>query len=88
MLILVVYSRIPQYHAEEATKAIIPLLGDAYHADKKRSFWGCIWESFTQCQYVVPDDPTAKPENRAMYYRSGPSPPIEISMGRAGLKTD
>ncbi len=81
-------SRIPQYYAEEATRAIMPLLGDAYHADKKRSFWGCIWESFTQCQYVIPSDPAAKPENRAMYYKGGPSPPIEVSMGRAGLKFD
>ena len=64
----------------------MPLLGDAYHADKRRSFWGCIWESFTQCQYVVPSDPAAKPENRAMYYKGGPSPPIEISMGRSELK--
>lgn len=83
-----VISRIPQYHAEEATKAIMPLLGDSYHADKQRSLWGCIWESFTQCQYVVPDNPAAKPENRAMYYKGRPSPPIEISMGRAGLKLE
>lgn len=81
-------SRIPQYYAEEATKAIIPFLGDAYHADKKRSFWSCLWESFTRCQYVVPDDSTAKPENRAMYYKGGPAPPIELSMGRGGLKVD
>lgn len=84
--LIVRYSRIPQYHAEEATKAIMPLLGDSYHADKQRSFWGCIWESFTQCQYVVPDDLAAKPEHRAMYYKGGPSPPVEISMGRAGLR--
>ena len=43
-----------------------------------------MWESFTQCQYVVPDNPAAKPEDRAMWYKGGPSPPIEISMGRAG----
>ncbi|KAK4692523.1 hypothetical protein P7C71_g4701, partial [Lecanoromycetidae sp. Uapishka_2] len=83
-----IFSRIPQYYAEEATKAIMPLLGDSYHEDKERSFWYCMWESFTQCQYVVPDDPTAKPENRAMYYKGGPSPPIEISMGRGGLKME
>ncbi len=30
----------------------------------------------------------SKPENRAMYYKGGPSPLIEINMGRAGLKND
>ena len=64
------------------------LLGDADHADKQRSFWSCIWESFTECQHVVPDDPAAKPEDRAMYYKGGPPPPIEISTGRVGLKME
>ncbi len=27
-------------------------------------------------------------QNRAIYYKGGPSPPTEISMGRAGLKID
>ncbi|CAD6592294.1 MAG: hypothetical protein ASARMPREDX12_005966 [Alectoria sarmentosa] len=82
------FSRIPQYYAEEATKAIMPLLGESYHEDKKRNFWALIWESFTQCQYVEPDDPNAKPADRAMYYKAGPSPPIEITMGRSGLKSE
>ena len=82
------HSRIPQYYAEEATKAIMPLLGESYHEDKKRNFWALIWESFTQCQYVEPDDPNAKPADRAMYYKAGPSPPIEITMGRSGLKSE
>ncbi|MCJ1278293.1 hypothetical protein MMC21_006108 [Puttea exsequens] len=81
-----IFSRLPQYHAEEATKAIIPLLGDSYHEDKRRSFWGCIWESFTQCQYVVPDKPEAAAKDRQWFYKGGPSPPIETRIGRAGLK--
>ncbi|KAL9057985.1 MAG: hypothetical protein Q9162_001977 [Coniocarpon cinnabarinum] len=80
------FSRIPQYYAEEATRAIQPLLGIDYHEDKTRSFWRCMWESFTKCQYVVPDNPSAKPEVRTMVYKSGPAPPIEISMGRGGMK--
>jgi bifunctional Delta-12/omega-3 fatty acid desaturase len=76
--------RIPQYYAEEATKAVMPLLGESYHADKQRSFWICMWESFTQCQYVESDDPAAKPENRAMWYKGGPMPNVELIWGEVG----
>lgn len=44
--------RIPFYRAEEATRAIIPLLGDAYHTDKQRAFLPALWESFVECQWV------------------------------------
>ncbi|CAG8953095.1 hypothetical protein HYFRA_00003290 [Hymenoscyphus fraxineus] len=81
------FSRIPQYHAEEATRAIQPLLGEAYHEDKNRVIWSCLWESFTKCQYIVPSDPKASPADRVMVYRGGPSPPIELNMGRSGLKS-
>ena len=77
-------SRIPQYHAEEATKAIIPLMGKSYHSDKNRYFIPAIWEAFTKCQYVVPDDPNAKPADRAMWYKPGPSPPPEFVMSKKG----
>ena len=80
------FSRIPQYHAEEATRAIQPLLGNSYREDKQRNFWGCIYESFTKCQYVVPSDATKKPGDRVMVYKAGPSPPIELGMERGGLK--
>lgn len=80
------FSRIPQYYAEEATRAIQPLLGESYREDKGRNFWGCIYESFTKCQYVVPSNPVAKPEDRVMLYKAGPLPPIEFGMGRGGLR--
>ncbi|KAI0594397.1 Delta(12) fatty acid desaturase [Biscogniauxia sp. FL1348] len=48
------FSRIPFYHAEEATKAIKPLLGDLYHCDE-RSFVGQLWETSRDCQYVEKD---------------------------------
>ncbi|MCJ1247729.1 hypothetical protein MMC30_004944 [Trapelia coarctata] len=82
------FSRIPQYHAEEATRAILPLLGASYHVDKDRSFYGGIWESFTKCQYVVPNDERKDPEERTMWYRGGPSPPVEVQMGRGGVTKD
>jgi hypothetical protein len=76
--------RLPQYHAEEATKAIIPLLGDSYREDKQRSFLGSMWESFTQCQFVEPDRPEAMPADRTMIFKAGPAPPLEISMRKKG----
>ncbi|KAI8965196.1 fatty acid desaturase-domain-containing protein [Daldinia sp. FL1419] len=48
------FSRIPFYHAEEATRAIKPLLGDLYHSDE-RSFMGQLWETSRTCQYVEND---------------------------------
>ncbi|KAL9123710.1 MAG: hypothetical protein Q9217_006886 [Psora testacea] len=74
------FSRIPQYYAEEATKKIIPLLGDAYHSDKHRKFLPSLWESFTRCQWVEPDDASKQPKDRAMWYKAGPSPPVEAMM--------
>ncbi|KAM0162442.1 hypothetical protein ACHAQE_002778 [Botrytis cinerea] len=78
------FSRIPQYHAEEATKAIMPLLKSSYRSDKKRNFWMCMWESFTKCQYVVPYDVKAKLEDRTMVYKGGPTPTSEIFMRKKG----
>lgn len=43
--------RIPFYHAEEATWAIAPLLGERY-IQQKTNFFGDLWESFTNCKYV------------------------------------
>jgi omega-6 fatty acid desaturase (delta-12 desaturase) len=49
------FSRVPFYHAEEATDAIKPLLGDLYHRDD-RSFMGQLWSSFTKCKFVEVDE--------------------------------
>ncbi|KAK9422346.1 hypothetical protein SUNI508_04702 [Seiridium unicorne] len=48
------FPRIPHYHAQEATDAIKPLLGDYYHVDKS-SYFGALWTAFTQCQWVEAD---------------------------------
>ena len=74
--------RIPFYHAEEATNAIIPLLGDNYHSRKDRSLYLSLWEAFTKCQWVEPDNVDAKPKDRALWFRAGPSPGPEYNMGR------
>ena len=78
------FSRIPHYHTEEATKAIMPLLGKNYHEDKKRGFFPSLWESFTQCQFMEPDYPGKQPADRTLWYKAGPSPPIEIGMMTKG----
>ncbi|KAF2233029.1 delta-12 fatty acid desaturas-like protein [Viridothelium virens] len=77
------FPHIPFYHREEATQAIIPVLGDAYHCDKDRRFLPGLWESFTKCQYVEADEATS-PKDQALWYKSGPSPPPEYSMTRKG----
>ncbi|KAF2793394.1 delta-12 fatty acid desaturas-like protein [Melanomma pulvis-pyrius CBS 109.77] len=80
------FPRIPFYHAEEATEAIIPLLGKYYHCDRSSSFLFGIWIAFTKCQWVEPDRVDVEPKDRVMWYRGGPSPPPETSMGRKGWK--
>ena len=37
-------------------------------------------ESFTRCQWVEPDDTMKAPGERAMWYKAGPSPPVEAMM--------
>ncbi|KAH9827610.1 Delta(12) fatty acid desaturase [Teratosphaeria destructans] len=47
------FSRIPFYHAEEATEAIKPLLGDRYKKDTT-PFFQALWESYRSLKYVQP----------------------------------
>ncbi|KAF2165390.1 hypothetical protein M409DRAFT_67238 [Zasmidium cellare ATCC 36951] len=48
------FPRISFYHAEEATKAIVPLLGEAYHKDET-PFWLALWRTFRSCRSVEAD---------------------------------
>ncbi|KAI0523637.1 fatty acid desaturase-domain-containing protein [Xylaria bambusicola] len=61
------FPRVPHYHAQEATDAMKPLLGEYYHSDKT-SYWGALWNAFTQCQWVEPD---AEKTLKANVYGSG-----------------
>lgn len=54
----------PQYHAEEATCAILPFLGASYHVDKDRSFWTGMWSP-------SPSASTSYPMTRARNQRRG-----------------
>ncbi|KAI0392127.1 fatty acid desaturase-domain-containing protein [Xylariaceae sp. FL0594] len=83
------FPRIPHYHAQEATDAMKPLLGEYYHSDKT-SYWGALWKAFTECQWIAPDpEKTAKAnvytsddaarrkavdEQGILWYRSGRMP--------------
>ncbi|PWY67152.1 fatty acid desaturase [Aspergillus heteromorphus CBS 117.55] len=46
------FSRIPFYKAEEATRAIQPLLGENYHEEKEVSFLYSLMVTFRRCIYV------------------------------------
>ncbi|KAJ5325276.1 hypothetical protein MYU51_020837 [Penicillium brevicompactum] len=46
------FSRIPFYNAERATKAIQPLLGENYHEEKEESFLYSLMVTFRKCIYV------------------------------------
>ncbi|KAI1338333.1 fatty acid desaturase-domain-containing protein [Xylariaceae sp. FL0016] len=48
------FPRVPHYHAQEATDAIKPILGDHYHVDKG-SYLRALWVAFTQCQWIEAD---------------------------------
>ena len=46
------FSRIPFYNAEKATKAIQPMLGENYHEQKDESFLYSLMITFRKCIYV------------------------------------
>ena len=48
-------SSIPHYHAEEATEAIKPVLGDYYHYDPT-PFYVAMWREAKECLYVEAED--------------------------------
>lgn len=60
------FSSIPFYHAEEATEAIKPILGDYYLRDD-RSVHAALWNDYGDCSYVAPDNQG----EGTLWYRSG-----------------
>lgn len=47
------FTRIPFYHAEEATHAIMPLIGQGYVQAKDESFLMSLYTTFRSCHYVA-----------------------------------
>lgn len=50
------FSSMPHYHAQEATEALKPVLGDYYKYDG-RFVLKALWEDYSTCRYVAPDAP-------------------------------
>ncbi|KAI0479447.1 delta-12 fatty acid desaturas-like protein [Xylariaceae sp. FL0804] len=87
------FPRIPHYHAREATEAIKPLLGDRYCVDRQ-PYWSALWQAFTQCQWVEPDQAKTMAsslgggagsmahgnDEGVLWYRAGPMPPVATTM--------
>jgi omega-6 fatty acid desaturase / acyl-lipid omega-6 desaturase (Delta-12 desaturase) len=48
------FSGIPHYHAQEASEAIKPVLGD-YYASDGRGVARALWEDWRDCHWVSPD---------------------------------
>jgi omega-6 fatty acid desaturase (delta-12 desaturase) len=58
------FSTMPHYHAEEATRALKPVLGDYYKRDDRNVF-KAMWADWPRCQCVAPDTP----EEGVLWYR-------------------
>eukprot|EP00210_Caulerpa_lentillifera_P000723 g700.t1 len=53
------FSKIPHYHAKEATEAVKLVLGDYYQQDSRNVF-KALWHDWTNCRFVAPDSPGQK----------------------------
>jgi len=49
-----IFSNLPHYHAEEATEALKPILGDYYKMDRT-PIAKALWKSYKECDYLKPD---------------------------------
>jgi len=66
-------STIPFYHADEATEAIKPIMGQHYRADVKDGSLGflkAIWSSARWCQWVEPIPGTEGEESKVLFFRN------------------
>ncbi|KAK0644903.1 Delta(12)-fatty-acid desaturase [Lasiodiplodia hormozganensis] len=50
------FPKIPFYKAEEATRAIMPLLGPLYRQEKQRSFLGSLYSTYRACDSAADAD--------------------------------
>ncbi|KAJ5542753.1 hypothetical protein N7461_008756 [Penicillium sp. DV-2018c] len=62
------FSRIPFYKAEEATKAIQPMLGENYHEQKDESFLYSLMMTFRKCIYVSENKALAAGQSGVLHF--------------------
>lgn len=66
-------STIPFYHADEATSAIKPVMGQHYRSDFKDGsvgFLKSLWKSARWCQWVEPSEDTQGENKGVLFYRN------------------
>ncbi|KAK2678694.1 Fatty acid desaturase domain [Fusarium oxysporum f. sp. vasinfectum] len=66
-------STIPFYNADEASKAIRPVMGDHYRTDTKDGAWGFIralWISAQMCQWVEPSAEAEGASKGILFFRN------------------
>jgi omega-6 fatty acid desaturase (delta-12 desaturase) len=78
-------STIPFYHADEATEAIKPIMGQHYRADVEGGsigFLKAMWKSARWCQWVEPLPGTTGDEAKVLFFRNRNGlgvPPAKLS---------
>ncbi|KAK4542715.1 Oleate hydroxylase fah12 [Oleoguttula mirabilis] len=78
-------STIPFYHADEATEAIKPVMGQHYRSDTKGGSLGflkSIWSSARMCQWVEPNEGATGDNKNVLFYRNcngNGMPPAKLS---------
>jgi len=83
-------STIPFYHADEATEAIKPIMGEHYRSDTAEGPIGFIkgmWKSQRYCQWVEPCEGAEGENKGVLFYRNRNGlglPPLDL---KSELKT-
>jgi len=81
-------STIPFYHADEATEAIKPVMGQHYRSDTKDGSLGylkSIWTSMRTCQWVEPNEGAQGEDAGVLFFRNRNGvgiPPAKISLAQ------
>lgn len=67
------FPKMPFYHGEEATKAVIPVMGQHYRANVEGGIWGflrSIWVSTKHCQWIEPTEGAEGIASQVHFFRN------------------